>query len=396
MLLLTAMLSARALSGEINRSLDEPFSLPTSDGLARIDGVLSLPTNPRQGKLVPVIVVGGTGTSRDGPAYVSHEEHFYRDKFWYRALANAMVDLGFAVVRYDNRGLSSGLECDRILGRQATPDEYIASNGRCYNPSFMATTTFDTKRQDIIALFEMVKNDERLDARRSIVVAHSEGGLHVATLIGKNKIHPAGVVFVGAPVESAAAIAQWQHVDREVDWMADLIKRSGGFVSNVEAAKYYATDGRDYDRPFISLEGGWGKRKLPELQTQLKELFDTQVSESLSVPPDTPMTGTIDNLLNGVVLGPAKYFQSMMSDKIKPIDALANYSGKMVFIYGGRDIKLSPGRQINLIKASPKVASRSRIVLLKLLDHNLALPDGRLGSTGIHAVVEAVEQDSGR
>lgn len=391
-LLFSVFSSAAVYADQGDLTHNEKFSLPTSDGLARINGVLSIPAGGGQRRLTPVIIAGGSVTSRDGAVYVSRSERFYYDKFWYRALANALVAAGFAVIRYDNRGMTSSLECERLLGGEVTPAEYIASGNRCYNPIFASTITFTAKQQDLLTLFEMVKKDRRLDVRRSIVIAHSEGGVQIAALVSRSKINPPRIIFIGTPVECLDVTARWQHVDRQVEWMGDLIDRSGGFVSNLDAAEFYQTHGEGFDRPLISFDGGWSKSKLPELRKQLNELQDMRINESRSVPGDTPIVGTIDNVLDGVVIGAAKYFQSMMADKVGLGDALANYKGKLVFIYGERDIKVSAVRQIHLIKASAALSVRSKTLLLRQLDHNLALPDGALAAAGIDAVVREAQE----
>lgn len=387
LMIMTAQ-SAGAIAATVNS--EEQFSLATNDGLAHVHGVLTLPKNMPGSLPIPVILVGGTVSSRDGAAYALQSKADYRDKFWYKTLSQVLVNAGFATVRYDERGIGSGLECDRILGVQAGPDMYIESGGRCYDAQAAATTTFATKRQDIASVMTMVGTDKRLDGRRSIIIAHSEGGVHLAALLGQALIHPAGIVLIGVPVESLDSVHRWQHIDRQWDWMARLVDQNGGSISNAAAEKYYQESPAAYDRPIVATEGSWSRKNLPELRNRLVQIRDNDVAAAFAAPAGGLATGTMDNAIEGVVVGASEYYQLLVTDNVSAIGALTGYSGAITFIYGGRDTSVPSRRQVNLIRQSATLNSHAKVVFLEEVDHNLAGADGHVVPAGINAVVDAV------
>src|SRR5262249_12761610 len=91
----------------------------------------------------------------------------------FAGLAHALADAGFAVVRYDKRGVGQ-------------------SGGR------IETATLDDYADDVANVVEWLKRRRDVDQKRIVLVGHSEGGA-VALLALKNASDVAAVALVAAP-----------------------------------------------------------------------------------------------------------------------------------------------------------------------------------------------------
>jgi pimeloyl-ACP methyl ester carboxylesterase len=371
---------------------EEHFLLPTTDKKTYIHGVISFPKSSATKKLIPIIFVGGTGSSRDGAAYASPSDPLRLDKYWYRLVAESLSEAGFSVVRYDNRGIGRGLECDKIAGKPADPWVYAAGPYGCYDKVAAITTSFETKRQDLLSIFKMIARDKRLDARKAIVVAHSEGAFHIASLICRKKALPAGILFISSPGDSPAALYDWQHLDRQVEWMQKVITNHGDFASNSEILDAYNNDVKGYDKPIVADGDGWALKDLPIVRERLTAMEKEGKFIILSMPENAITYGNIENVIINIPMASARYHQSLMSDSTKVVGCLQNYAGKMTFLFGKDDIVIPWKREVELIQQTTWTHATPNIVEIDEMDHNLAKPDGVINDEALKTIVDEIKK----
>jgi pimeloyl-ACP methyl ester carboxylesterase len=390
---LAMIVSACVYAGNAeSASKEESFLLSTSDKKAMIHGVISIPQLNRGKKAVPIVFVGGTGSSRDGAAYASPSDPLRLDKYWYRIVAEKLSEAGFSVIRYDNRGIGSGLECDKVAGNSADPWMYAAGPYHCYDTIAAVTTSFKSKREDLLSVFKMIARDKRLDAKRAIVIAHSEGAFHIASLISQKACSPAGVVFIGGPSDSPSAIYDWQHIDRQVEWMKKVIINNNNYASNKDILERYNNEVKGYDKPIVSDGDGWALSDLPTIRERLTVIEKEGKSRILSQPGTGIAFGSIEDLIKNIPMASAAYFQSLMSDETRVIDGLHRYSGRMTFLYGENDIVIPWKRQIELINETTWEHSLPNVIEIEDMDHNMAKPDGTINDQSLRILVNEVEK----
>ena len=154
----------------ISRPNDEQVRIP-ANGFVLV-GTLSKPAQGAPMRLPAVLLIGGSGpTDRDEVAYGIPI---------FGQLADAIADAGFAVLRYDKRGVgqSGGRE------EAATLTDY-ADDAR-------AAVRFLSGRKDI-------------DSKRIAVIGHSEGGI-VGMLAASKEKRIAALALVAAPGVSGAEL----------------------------------------------------------------------------------------------------------------------------------------------------------------------------------------------
>lgn len=402
---LTVCLTARCLaffvlmsSGFASASTNVPlvverFSVPTSDGLAAVDGVVTFPKVARNTKLTPIVIVGGTAATADNEVYTVPNEPLMREKYWLKDIGDAIASRGYFVVRFNNRGIHSLLDCESVLGRKIYMAEY-AQTSVCYNGRAAGTTTFATQAADIKTLFSMLAEDQRIDLKRTIMVVHSEGTQHVASLLNDRLIAPAGIVFIGAPVESPRAITHWQEVGRQIEWVSREIGVRHGFFTNAEITQTYAKalDGniRRYE-PLLSPYGGWSKENISQLAAQLDENYDKDIKLVMSADPKAPTVATaVDVSAVTLTITSNSHYQSIMSDDRRAIDGIKKFQGRLCFFYGGRDVQIPVSAQIDLIRHTKLSAKSSEVVVLEGIDHGLFGADGHFVDWAEDRVVDKV------
>jgi len=190
-----ASVAARRVT--ISRPNDEAIKIP-ANGFS-LAGTMSKPMNATDPRLPAVILVGGSGPS-DRDETVFNVPVFGQ-------IAGALADAGYAVIRYDKRGVGQS-------GGRAE-----AATLADYADDLRAVVTFASARKD-------------LDPKRMAVVGHSEGG-SVAMIAAKDRRIDA-IVLVGAVGVTGAELnlAQVSHAlergkktDEERQTTIDMQKR---------------------------------------------------------------------------------------------------------------------------------------------------------------------------
>ncbi len=143
-----------------------------------LQGTLTMPEN-REKKCPAVLVVAGSGeVDRDG-----NVSGFKFKLDTYKELAEFVTGLGFAVLRYDKRGVAK-------------------SEG-----TYLETGMWDLV-DDIGACVQFLKGHPRVDPGRVILLGHSEGCLLISAYSARNPV--AGIVLLAGAVETIEEALQRQ------------------------------------------------------------------------------------------------------------------------------------------------------------------------------------------
>jgi hypothetical protein len=163
---------------KLGRPNDEQIQVPANG--FNLAGTLSKPASapvslaPREARsfaLPAVILVAGTGTSdRDGT--VAGIPMFAQ-------LANSLADAGFAVVRYDKRG----------VGQSGGRDE---------------SATVDDYAEDARAVVKFLRQRRDIDPRRTALVGHGEGGFGAMVAAAGAKGDVGALVLLAVPGATGA------------------------------------------------------------------------------------------------------------------------------------------------------------------------------------------------
>ncbi len=176
---------------------------------------------PEEGSNTAVLIVAGSGpTDRNGNSAAG------LNTFCYKMLGEALAESGYAVMRYDKRG----------IGGSPIPAEDV--------PNLVFEDFIDDARTCVEFL-----RAEGYD--RVIVAGHSEGGLIALQLATEVECGPDGVVLLCAPGYNMAEILNFQLSQQLVPAYMGLMIKSTNIINSLKAGKMVAEE--DIPAELISL-----------------------------------------------------------------------------------------------------------------------------------------------
>ncbi|MBI3285820.1 MAG: hypothetical protein HYZ65_13375, partial [Burkholderiales bacterium] len=107
------------------------------------------------------------------------------------------------------------------------PEELRKNN--CVLINERSTVTFNTVTQDMIDVYKHIQTSPEIDAKKIVVLANSEGGLHAAKAINDGNLRPAALLMLSTGFSS---IKRFWDVSRKVlwvDYMTKMIQREPNF-----------------------------------------------------------------------------------------------------------------------------------------------------------------------
>lgn len=299
--------SARRVTA--SRPNDEQVRI-TGNGFS-IAGTLSKPATPPAAPLPAVILVGGSGpTDRD--------EYVYGIPI-FGQLAGALADAGFAVLRYDKRGVGQ-------------------SGGR---PESAALLDY---ADDLRAVVRFVADRKDLDRTRIAVVGHSEGGAVALLAAGREDRIRALVLIATAGVTGAELnLAQVAHAleragrgEAEQQATLDMQRRIQQAVLTGKGweglpppirlqadtpwfQSFLAYDParamREVDQPVLIVHGTLDKQVDPSNATRLAELANAR---KRGFPAEVVLLPSVNHLLVPAVTGEVDEYGSLPATQISP------------------------------------------------------------------------------
>jgi pimeloyl-ACP methyl ester carboxylesterase len=358
----------------------EQFRIRSRDGRAQLTGQVDLPPNGAITRNPVVLMVpGGWFMDRDGYMGGSGTE---RDLV-YRDLANDLLRAGIAVVRYDNRGV----RCNEMTMPCCPADSNELEISRhylnaCVDADVRQSVTTQTQMDDVEDIWVFAAGHPKLDARRVLVWAHSEGGLNVARLLGKGRIDPQGVQFVGAITESPAAVFRWQTIERYVEHVMDWDDDGDGCITQTDIDRHLPGD-QMFEAVGISSEvlaaprNGWNQELLHE---RFAAEYEKMRTNAFAKPDDAPYPDPSPELR--VVAASNNWWKQWFVDETPLIDRLAGSRSRAIFHIGELDSQNPASRQQAFGEARIKTgrfAIPPRLVLHKGRGHSLRTGEPVIG-----------------
>jgi hypothetical protein len=336
------------------------FSIKTSDSITSIQGQIDLPTAVVGSTSKPpvVVMVGGTGLfDRDYLWGISGTE---RDLL-FKEFAKSLNQMGIAAARYDYRGV----KCN-IISMPACPDcktevqRLAYFRKTCFDEEIRKSVTPITTQQDALEVYKYVQSYEGIDPSKIVVLAHSEGTIHVSRLVGQKAIAPHALLMLGAVAESPQSIIHWQAVDREVeDMFAKFDLNSGGTVTNAEIDTVCENSPGDAEKckeDWRSSSGNWTKQSFREHCERVN--YAPAKAEALQHADHDPYVDS------GIVMASYAWWKMWFTDNRTTLPDLFGFPGKISFNNGEIDSQTPGERELGLVeenRAQFKAAIRANL-----------------------------------
>lgn len=346
--------------------MSEPFSIPTSDAQTTLRGQIDFPPDARQERQTALIVPGGWFMDRDGFMGGCEDERC----LMYRDLARALSQAGVTVGRYDNRGVFCNEftmpPCGKSSDELQITRHYLAN---CIDFRVRRGVTVATNLQDIEAVYAYLVARLQIPADQVVIVAHSEGGINVARLIGQRRIRPKGVVLIASIAESPKGVFMWQTIDRNVAKMMSWDADQDGVVTRADVERSYPVAPFFYESAIrmdeLLPETSWSEAALREFFTGRYLLLK---QDALACDPRDPYPTPSPEF--ELVNASYDWWRQWFQDDTSVIDHLRSYEGEVCFHLGEIDSQTPAQRQIALAR-DKSVPGRLRFNLHKNRGHAL-------------------------
>lgn len=325
------------------------FRIPTKDRKSFLTGQFDLPL-PQcgSGPYKTVMIVSGSGWSyRDGLMGRSGVEAEYI----YKYMAKYLTKQCYLVVRWDYRGVS----CDR---KQASDVQ------KCINQKVRSEMDHRSMLEDIESVYNTAIQFPLVDRANFKMIGHSEGSLNISTLISENRIHPKGLVLMGAMTESPKSIFYWQSVTRITEYLMTLDKNNDSLVTNEEIKDGFLKSKLTMFgtlEQFISPKGFWNS---DEYKKSLDPGFIQYAKQILAMKNDEPF------FLDNKIIAKASYWKMWFLDDVSVLDRLSNYQGKIIYMNGDIDSQTPGIRELNILNNHSRwMRNRPKFKLYKGIGH---------------------------
>ena len=321
------------------------FTIPTADGAALLSGQVDYP--PFVSGPIPLIVmIGGTGLfDRD---YNFGNSGTEKDLL-FKELSKEFTKAGFAVARYDFRGVHCSEftmpSCLNCKSKDEIKQHFVNS---CVNNKERASITWDNMEMDFVAVYNHVKKLSKIDSSKIIVFAHSEGTAHISNLISSKLIDPKGLMMMGMIAESPRSVIRWQFTSR---WATQFLRAiDPDFVDKVtneqieSFCRRQSTSKGDCDE-WKSPNGYWTADSLAAVMESREYL--TYREEALSHNDNQIFKHLLSEY--GATFASYAWWKRWFLDDVQNIEKLARYKGPISVFNGEIDGATPAVRQFKAI-----------------------------------------------
>ncbi len=345
----------------------QELELSSNDGVTQLRGVLELPDGAGANLGAMLMVPGGWFAERDGFMGDSYTEA----DLMFRRIAHRVVNKGFAVVRYDNRGVL-GNELTAGITKDSTDpvgdtEHYLSA---CIDQHVRGTVTPESLVEDVATFYDFMTQHQSIDSAKTIVFAHSEGGLHVARLIDDRHFAAKGIVLANTITTSPLEAMKWQLVDRYVAEVLSWDRNGDGCVDAEDVALGYSTSYfPDVGLSEADLKPEGCSWTYSQLHAHFTSKYEKGRDETLAIEDSVPFPLDGGGGL-GFVAASHRWMKQWYLDDRSVLSLLSKYTGEIAFHFGGSDRQMSTQNEINHIReVAPQMASAPRFVEHKTRGH---------------------------
>jgi pimeloyl-ACP methyl ester carboxylesterase len=356
----------------------EQFQIKSKDGKATLDGEINFRGDKLQSRPT-IIMLHGTGPGQRD--YVFQDAFAPASEFTVKhaaflVLAEALTKDGYAVVRFDTRGVRcSQLNCPACKNAPQ-PERW---GELCVNNDVRLTASLAATVDDIQSVYEHAITRPTVNKNALAFITHSAGGLHLGHLVQRGMIQPRLVIDLAGLAESPKEAIVWQNTianiqnaktcDLNFDGILTLAELSQCSISPM-LKKTLSMVGVIADEPvdLAKLESVWLPQKILAL-AELRTIFANANNEARS------QSGGV---IVGAIVGPVSYHYDLSLDNTPVLERYADMHGRLIHYWGGKDVSVNMERQI---LATQSVTKRPKDMLVRQFP-NLGHALGRDGLVG--------------
>jgi pimeloyl-ACP methyl ester carboxylesterase len=349
----------------------EQFEIASKDGKTKITGEINYRGVKARARPT-VFLVHGTGPShRDYLAQdaLADATQFTPRHNMFLAIAEALTQEGYAVVRYDTRGVRcSQLSCPGCM-KNPQPARW---GELCVDNKVRLTASLAAIIEDIQSVHEHAVTRLMVDKSATAFITHSAGSVYLGPLVQNGAVAPRLVINIGGLVESPYDTVLWQNTDWAIGLARKCDTDGDGILKSVELNQCPAS-------PMVrtmatkSLALGDGQMSLAEMETDWLPKRKLVFKEHLRMlaafgEEERNKSGGITA---GVVVGPVSFLADFSNDQTAVIERYADMTGKLMYYWGNNDVTVSAEREKRAIPLAAKRPKQLQIREFPGLGHCL-------------------------
>lgn len=209
------------------------FKTPKTILADSISGQISLPLGVSQNWNGDVIIfIHPIFFSNRDTWFVDYVGYKDRSEFYWNVIGlldSALTLENIAVVRFDNPGVYPPyMHCKERIQKNGLNNTVFKKN--CFDYDVISSLTHDQYLRDIENLITTVRRKLPSAKNRILLMGFSEGGVHIAHLIDRNKFNLRGVIMISSPLESSKSLTKWQSVERLIKTIPEFDLNNDGVV----------------------------------------------------------------------------------------------------------------------------------------------------------------------
>ncbi len=297
---------------------------------ATLSGTLTMPT--KKGKYAAAILISGSGGQDRDESLLEHKP--------FLVLADHLTRAGFAVLRYDDRGIAK------------STGDHITADSRDF-------------ARDTAAAVDFLKQQAEIDPTKIGLIGHSEGGL-IAPIVAKSRDDVAFVVMLAGPGVTGREIILNQ-------------------TALIEAAEGASDEVRAVNHEFLmaALEQMSSAKTNDEIKTTLRAKF-AELREKLSEAHREEMSPTIFESSVTPMLSP--WFRYFLSYDPRP--ALSKLRCPVLALNGELDLQVDPKLNLPEIRKAFAASGNADVQVVELSGLNHLFQTAKSGSPSEYRTID--------
>lgn len=307
---------------------------------------ITMPSNREYVSGIVFLIPGTDGVAEPDLFSVFDEEIEKKNQL--TPIGRAVVEQGYAYVSFNTRGIHPLETC--LLNSNEQPS-LIKFRNRCIDKKIRKTISFEKVESDIEEVIRMVRDKPAFRNLKYVVLAVSEGGIHVSRLIRKKRISPDGIIGIGVPPMSPFELFRDQ-ITQNVSYSKlreSLMNEEIEYISEEKLKDIFPII---QDETFQKLKflvnltpRGLNLERLNFQSQYMYSEFDKRIH--LYTRKKNPI-GTAINFY-GLEIGnfvSGENNRNFLEDKVPLIDSLKYYRGQRAFFYGEFDSVVAHKKQL--------------------------------------------------
>lgn len=253
-------------------------------------------------------------------------------------LTTALLDAGYAVAFYSQRGFASLASCVAGENFQARAASFVQA---CVSTAVRAKVSLSTITADTRAIYEAIAAHAKTRGLIQLALAYSEGMHHVSALAGQGLIKVAGIVGVGGPRSSLAAIWEYQMLGiHELQIAEKAFSLCSATVLNIDeifacANAVPTQDDRTKMRALLGSDKTSREGLALRRQMLVQQYAQGRAHYAASLESEV-MEGAFGG--NSIAAAfSAHYYKEIFESHTSIVDQLSGYQGRTKFLFGEFD-----------------------------------------------------------